>query len=75
MSTATAKEQYSRDEADIRPLIETVHKAHHARTPLPSLPGTLETRLCSVSRRHFLILEWILKKRRRGSTPGKGQSI
>ncbi len=29
MSTATLKGQYSRDEADIRALIESVHKAHH----------------------------------------------
>jgi ketosteroid isomerase-like protein len=29
MSTATVKGQYSRDEADIRALIETEHKAHH----------------------------------------------
>src|SRR5258708_16133796 len=31
MSTATVKGQYSRDEADIRALIETVHKAHHSK--------------------------------------------
>jgi ketosteroid isomerase-like protein len=31
MSTATVKGQYSRDEADIRALIETVHKAHHRK--------------------------------------------
>jgi len=31
MSTATVKEQYSRDEADIRELIETAHKAHHSK--------------------------------------------
>jgi ketosteroid isomerase-like protein len=29
MSTATVRGQYTRDEADIRALIETVHKAHH----------------------------------------------
>jgi len=29
MSTATVKGQYSKDEADIRALIESVHKAHH----------------------------------------------
>ena len=31
MSTATLKDQSSRDEADIRALIETVHKAHHSK--------------------------------------------
>jgi hypothetical protein len=31
MSTATVKGQYSRDEAGIRALIETVHKAHHGK--------------------------------------------
>jgi len=29
MSTATLKDQASKDEADIRALVETVHKAHH----------------------------------------------
>jgi len=29
MSTATVKGQYTRDEADIRALIETIEKAHH----------------------------------------------
>jgi len=29
MSTATVRGQYTRNEADIRALIETVHKAHH----------------------------------------------
>jgi ketosteroid isomerase-like protein len=29
MSTAPVRGQYTRDEADIRALIETVHKAHH----------------------------------------------
>ena len=31
MSTATVKGHYSRDEADIRAVIETVHKAHHSK--------------------------------------------
>lgn len=31
MSTATVKGHYSRDEADIRALIDTVHKAHHSK--------------------------------------------
>jgi ketosteroid isomerase-like protein len=31
MSTAIVKGNYSEDEADIRTLIETVHKAHHSK--------------------------------------------
>jgi ketosteroid isomerase-like protein len=31
MSTAIVKGNYSGDEADIRALIETVHKAHHSK--------------------------------------------
>jgi ketosteroid isomerase-like protein len=31
MSTATLRQQISKDEADIRALIESVHKAHHTK--------------------------------------------
>src|SRR5260370_42090830 len=39
MSTATMKEQYSRDEADIRALIETVHKVHHSKDAATIVAG------------------------------------
>jgi hypothetical protein len=74
MSTATVKGQYTRDEAEIRALVEAIEKAITTKTPLRSRPPMRKTRLFVISHRLFPIAGWTYRQNRRGSTHGKGQS-
>src|SRR5258708_3860009 len=80
MSTAILKDQpvknkTSKDEAAIRAVIEAIHQAHHNKDAAGIVGGYTATRPYLISRRRWPIVEWTFRKRRRGSTHGKVQSI
>jgi len=61
MSTATVRGQSTRDEADIRALIETVHKAHHHKDIAAIVaPYARDERFEHYRERGVRLLPWLL---------------
>jgi ketosteroid isomerase-like protein len=75
MSTATVKGQSSRDEANIRALIETVHKAHHSKDAAAIVAPYARAAAVFCLAPPLSHIGMDLEEKRCGSTPGKGQSI